>query len=491
MPTIDWRRAPLDFRHSIWLLALLVAWILAATMSYVSAFNAHPDEIFHARAADYHRDHWLPPKFGDPAVRPSYSGYGMSYVHDREIVYLLAGKWSNIFAPVLGSSDKSYRLFNLTLFAILIAGFAMAKSMRPLFVPLLLSAQVWYIFSYFNGDAFALAVAFLLAYQVSATDSAFNTALSGAGEWRTVGGVSLFGLALGLLLLAKENFYIFLPFLVAYVALRELGLRPALVVTTGAIVALCWYYKVPPAPAPAFITIGLLISIGFGADVARALKDSSFRRRAILYVTAAMIGLALFAPRIAYDKLVVESPRNALSSVTATAEMYAQDAYKPSVLKTRQAYSGMHMREHGISYTSVLFGHSFLWTSFRSGVGMYGWMKITAPGFLYVLTAALGGLFVLGLLKASGVSRDSFVRKQLQVVTVFAVLTVLMSSLHAWSMDFQAQGRYCFPILAMTGIALTALPKRPSLMMLVAVVGLYAAACYSFLDTGLRYITKT
>ena len=175
-----------DFRRAIWLAPLIAAWILAAIMTQVSAFNAHPDEIYHARAAGYYREHWLPPKFGDADAVPSYSLYGMSYLHDREVVYLFAGEFMKVVGPLVRDSDKGYRLFNLTLFGLLIVWFVHATKGRPLLIPLLLSAQVWYVFSYFNGDAFALAVGFFCAYQAAAPESAFNAALAGASRSRTI-----------------------------------------------------------------------------------------------------------------------------------------------------------------------------------------------------------------------------------------------------------------------------------------------------------------
>jgi hypothetical protein len=47
-----------------------------------------------------------------------------------------------------------------------------------------LSPQVWYIFSYFNNDAFPIFVATLLAWQVVDPASGFNRFLAGDGSRR-------------------------------------------------------------------------------------------------------------------------------------------------------------------------------------------------------------------------------------------------------------------------------------------------------------------
>ena len=167
----------LAFDSIVWVVPLIVATMLAASMAWISAFNVHPDEIEHARAADYYRTHWLPPRFDDPDAAPSYSRYGYSYLNERDIVYLIAGKWSLFVAPLVGDIDLSYRLFNLTLLAAIAIAFVRKAQARHLLVPLTLSAQVWYVFSYFNADAFALAAALFATYQIAARASVFNAAL--------------------------------------------------------------------------------------------------------------------------------------------------------------------------------------------------------------------------------------------------------------------------------------------------------------------------
>ena len=153
----------------------------------------------------------------------------------------------------------SYRLFNLTLFLAIVFVFVRKVEARHLLIPLSLSAQIWYIFSYFNADAFALAGAQFAAYQVAVRDSAFNSGITSGsyrGWWR---GVLVLGLAIGLLLLSKRNFYVFLAFLAAYLALRETGLRASLGVTLATIVGVGWYFSVPTAaPQWLFACAGLV-----------------------------------------------------------------------------------------------------------------------------------------------------------------------------------------------------------------------------------------
>jgi len=488
-----------DYGGLLWIVPLVIAWAFAASMTFTSAFNAHPDEIYHARAADYYRIHWLPPRFDDPDAVPSYSPYGASYLHERDIVYLLAGKWSMVIAPLVGGVETAYRLFNLMLFTLLLLAFACNRSARPLLIPLILSAQVWYVFSYFNGDALALSAAFFVGYQIAVPGSGFNRALVGSPGWRRIAGVLLLGVGLGVVLLAKRNFYIFLIFLVAYVALREFGFRAALGVALATLVGLAWYFHVP-ADIPLGLYIGAILGISaiVLGDVVSRLSDAAFRRRLSLYISAVAVGLTLFLPRVVYDRIVVKNPANPISSAQAAAEIYAEAPWKPSRITERGADPGLHLRERGVSYGDVLFinrnfyGHrNFLWGSFQSTVGVYGYMTISSSDRFYVVVGAGYLILFLALIYWVLRARDRAAQEAIALACVFALLTVLMSSLHSWNSDFQPQGRYFFPIFAMVGIVMSRIPGRQPAVATLVTGLLFVLAAYSFYDAGLRLIAKT
>src|SRR5262249_16704993 len=159
----------------------------------------------HRAAARYYIDHWLPPKAGDPATLDTYSNYGLSYLNETDFPYLFAGKFAALLAPVV-SNDLAFRLFDVVLLAILPPFCRMGPAAFLIFSPLLLSPQIWYIFSYFNGDAFALFLAVLIAYQVAAPGSQFNANLDSPGLRRNISGAVVLGLLIGLLALSKKNY---------------------------------------------------------------------------------------------------------------------------------------------------------------------------------------------------------------------------------------------------------------------------------------------
>ena len=488
----DSLRRLLAFDSLLWVAPLVLALLLAAAMSFSSAFNAHPDEIHHARAADYYRTNWLPPKFGDPDAVSSYSKYGVSYLYDQEIVYLLAGKWSNVVAPLVGDIDLAYRLFNLTLLAAIVFAFALKPEARPLILPLVLSAQIWYVFSYFNGDALAYAVALFAAYQITARGSAFNAALDSGNRSRWLKGVIALGAGLGLLLLAKRNYHLFLAFLIAYVALREIGTRAALAIAFASLLGICWRFRAPAGvPEWLYACAALAAAALVILDLRPRLSEAPFRRKLGTYVAAGAVGLALFLPRAAYDKYVVHDPANALYNSLATAEIYASDRFKPSQIAANKGFWGLQMRERGVPYlTFLLAAPHWLWMTFQSSVGVYGYMGIFSISEYYVAMALIYLAFFASLAQAARQSGSASARSTLALATIYTALTVLVSSLFSWSVDYQAQGRYLFPAFVIFGVVLAGLRERHPTASGIAAASAFIFTAYAYCNVGLASMLK-
>jgi len=195
---------------------------LIMTMAVISRPNMHPDELVHMAAASYYQDnHWLPPAADDPAIETTYSEHGVSRLNSLEIVYVLAGKFLRVFSFLPLEHFVILRIFNISLFALLLVLCLKQPAFRLICLPLFISPQIWYVFSYFNSDAFALFVLFIISYQVLMKTSSFNLYLH--GHYRpfitVVRGIG-FGCLFSLLFLIKKNFYIFPVFLFCYFLLQ-------------------------------------------------------------------------------------------------------------------------------------------------------------------------------------------------------------------------------------------------------------------------------
>ena len=203
---------------------LAMVFVLIACMATLSRVGVHPDEGVHVRAADYFQQHVLPPPVGAPDIRNTYSVYGVSRLHSGEIAYLLLGKCARLFHALALPSYMVERYCNVAFWGLLLLLAVACRDFRLLMLPMLLSPQIWYIFSYVNSEAFACLVMMLAAWQLASPESAWNRLLAGGADGTKASPLSSvwLGLLFALLLLIKKNFYFFVLFLGGYVLWRLL-----------------------------------------------------------------------------------------------------------------------------------------------------------------------------------------------------------------------------------------------------------------------------
>jgi hypothetical protein len=484
---------------------LFAATLLAFTMALVAAFNDRPelwrgppDEYSHRSAARFYLDHWLPPKVGEAASLDSYSrDYGFSYLNDSDLVYFFAGKFAALVSPVVSNNDVGFRLFNVLLLGVL-AGFCWRRPAAWLvFAPLLVSPQIWYIFSYFNGDAFPLFLSMLIAYQLAEPGSLFNKYLDSPGVLRGFSGALLFGVLVALLALSKKNYYAFLVLLPAVIALVRLGIPSAVLLASAAIGGAAWYLGWYSMGTREF---GVLVAAALLAIMASIFLDpSTWRARGAILAKLAIMGviaLTVLIPRIAWDVVAHGSLEEKRVAIGLMQEELAKPEYKPSQIysdKFTGTFHGLELRTRGTSL-SDLFSPPWNWhiQTFLSATGLYGWRDLRSPKAYYlVMVVAYLALFA-AYLGAVARSKDVVARVNFILVWAFAILTIAVSIYHSWYHDFQAQGRYLFPIVPMSGVGFaSARREMGSGLALGAISACFALSAWSFVFTGLLHIPRS
>lgn len=422
---------------AVWVAVVAATFCAVAAMAWQSALGAHPDEEDHVNAGRYYMRYWDPPRIGDERALDTYSNYGISYLHQLDSVYFLAGKFAALAGPLVGEDYLGLRLFNVALFLwLMLLCFRLRGEERFAFVPLFLTPQAWYVFSYFNGDALPLAMTFTLVY--------LFVRLHEPGPNRTSGaGTALMGCCLGILCVSKPNYYVFIAFFLSALALSRL--------------------TAPPAPR---------------------LKWQALA--AALAVAAVILGV-----RLGLDAWSTwgQDP----SAATRVAEQTASDEFKPSVQEKGGGYWGSRLRSKGFPFLEM-----FTWESkwhvftFRSAFGLYGLMNIETPLLYYRWIGR--AVLVFSLLVAAAIAmRGRQGWAALGLWLLFASLTVGQSLWHSWNNDFQPQGRYLFPILAMTGCLLArwggGLGRLASPARAMALV-VWGMSMWSFVAVGLARIPR-
>jgi hypothetical protein len=377
---------------------IFLALLLAGRLAVFTPFNGHPDEYLHVNAFVYFQNHWWPPDLGSDEV--IYSRSGWSRVYNGEIVYLVFGKIGHAAQWVFGVQDNPYllyRSFNLVLFALtLCALFHMQTkwlSLRVIPYVLLCIPQVYYIHAYANSDAWGLSVGvflFLLAAGM-AREQARNW------TWKQF---LLLGMLTGLTAASKTGFVLCLivPLVLVTKAVTDAVMRRDL-----------------PGTTRLFCRLG----------------------------AALLIATLIFSPLgIVYPAL----QGNSKEKVEAMKELKAYEGFKPS----DPSFPFYRLSQKGETYSGMLIGKEWVLISLKSFYGVYGYMTIFQPRWIYKI-AAWVALFSLGMTLFSAIKNRGRLESVLKICLWLSPLILganLFGSIyHSMHMDFQAQGRYLFPSL--------------------------------------------
>jgi hypothetical protein len=476
-------------------MALAFGLILSMACISSTTQSLHPDEFSHLPAFRYFTEHWLPPAVDDPAVVPSLSIYGASYMFDLNAAYFIA---ASVMAPVgalFTSEVWAARTFQCMLWALLmLIVLRDAKLALPLSV-LLLSPQVWYIFSYFNSDALPLFLGLTAVISLCGSKSGVHAYL--ANERKISVSVFLFASYLGLLLICKANYLVLVPGLLLWLAVLYVDLRwretLATLVGLGLLGTSMFMDSVPAVATWHAHFVGLVAGIAlilFAAVSAsfRCLRDAVLRQSFLRLIAICALAIAVAAPRILLDFWVNGTPASKSARITAVQEKYAGTGFKPSQIAHGNGITNTALNVKGVGLSQMLIDSPYRWlqTSLLSSFGVYGYMSVYAPYPVYVCLAACMCAIALLAAIALARSRRDHGARLLALSAGICLLTLLSSILESWIFDFQPQGRYLFPIFAMLALVLGhAAPKLssgPFKVLLIASMGLSA---YSFLCVAL------
>ncbi len=423
-------------------LLFTIVFILVLVMAAVSRQNSHPDEHVHLAATQYYTSNWLPPPADDPAIKNTYSVYGASRLNNFEVAYLFLGKFTRLLEPLQLSTYLRARLFNVLLLGILLFSLLKYSELRLVAMPLLLTPQIWYIFSYCDSDAFALFITFLVSWQVVLPGSMFNQWLTGKNNRQSGVKIVLFAVGCAMLFLLKKNYYFFIVFLGGYFLWRSV------------------VYREEISPKVLFRRIGLVV----------------------------VLGLCLAGVRVGISHYVNGFDRTA--KIMALQEELSDPMYKPST-PLEQKHSFLYRKARGDSLETLVRVDRWFEKTFRSSVGVYGYFTVSAPFIYYTVVRWLGVVLaaycILFVFLRGGISGNILLAFFLSCVAGL----IGASLYHSWASDFQAQGRYLVPIIPMLSIMIYHIrPFLPSPGYRLLQVSLFFTSVYSFVFIALMNIPK-
>lgn len=379
---------------------LFAAGLLGAVFTCVytglrSPFWLNPDEYDVKAAVNYYFTHFMPPDIRSDIINDSFPVYGTSRHFEWNLFYFYAAKLGQFFAdPAL-----QMRLFSLIIFTVM-AGITLKNIRRhyALLFVLLLTPQVWYIFSYSTSDALDFFAGFLSLYELLEENSMLNRLLREPYRRRHILYYGLLSVLFIHLLWAKASFY---PILV-------------------------------------FLFLILLI---------RLVHREKEERGTLLRKYLILVGLTLGIFVVRY--MITDYPYygfDKLGAVIEVTERHAEYGYKPSTPPILQAYS-MSFFGKGITLGELLTKYEFHKNLFRTFAGFFGSYAFGEGNWYYIFMGLLYVL-LLGWITWRFIRMKSRQRWQEYGAVMFCCfLQYALIVFNSWFIDFQPQGRYLLPIL--------------------------------------------
>lgn len=379
----------------IYLGGLVGAVLLCIYIARRSPFWLNPDEYEVRTAVRYYFTHWLPPDIRSDEISDAFAVYGTSRHSEFNTFYFWTGKLGQFFSDAAMQS----RWLNMTLFAVMAAMIAKycRKYFSLLFV-LLLTPQIWYIFSYTTSDALDFFMGFLGIYQLIKEDSMLNRLLKEPFSKKWIPGYVLLSLLFVHLFWAKISFY----------------------------------------PVLLFIFLILLI---------RLFEKQGNERKALFRKYLILAGLTLTIFLIRY--MITDFPYYGFHKyrvVSEVMELRAAYEYKPSTPPHEQAGS-IYLYRKGVPLRLFFGEMEFNRTLFRTVAGFFGNYDFGVADWYYVIMAvlylALFGCLIYELVKMK--NRKKWM--EFGVVCLCIAVQYLLIFINGYFVDFQPQGRYMLPAL--------------------------------------------
>jgi hypothetical protein len=411
---------------------------IIVVLSFRMALNAHydasPDEHDHFMASEYFKTHsTTPQKYSNEAVYTYNPLWECTRVNQWGINYWLTGKFSNLFDRWF-DSFLSVRFFGILLVFFLFIMVIIFPDQNRLLLPFLITPQVWYVFSYVNDDYFPLCLSFLL---LLISEVGKNNLLKGIITKRTLALQLVMGGLLGLLILSKKNYLIFVLLYLFYL-----------------------------------FTLPLSFSANIKTDITtlQRIIKRYIRIPAMIVLVALLI--VMFRP------LTFGEHKGSVSKEVTT--FYEQSHAKSLSMKA----DGVSGKQRFVSYPVMM--KQWILETYLSLNGGYGYMRYFGDRGYYIILLTLHLTLILVLLMVLYFWKNRELNFWFLIFSGILLATLFASSyLFSYRNCYQPQGRYLFPVLPFLGLLFYKIDsKHFNRFILPIVLSLYIIGIYSFVFIG-------
>ena len=311
--------------------------------------------------------------------------------------------------------------------------------------------------------------------------------------------VFAFAICVALILVSKRNYMILVPAFFVWIAIQRLGLSwMELILGFVGAAVLCVGLFVDGIPGvewfriPSIVFGATTVLLAVGKLLWASSRDPKRRTSVTRLLTVSFVAVMLAVPRYALDTAQNGTPSERADRIAAVREQHAAPEFRQSAVDQGGAYYGLALAARGVPLSEVLLEpRHWARISGSSMFGVYGYMSVLAPPLTYdvliLLGVALASIASLSLMRHRGALG---VRLVVLAASV-CMLVMLTSLLHSWVNDFQPQGRYLFPMLAMVALLLGSGAMRLGALPKLTVLAAFAISAASFWLVALKALAPT
>lgn len=155
-----------------------------------------------------------------------------------------------------------------------------------------------------------------------------------------------------------------------------------------------------------------------------------------------LVGVSYFFVR---NALLYNGDFLGMKTLTEASELYAREDLKPSMRNTPE-----HM---GVSLLHMLLNMGWIKYTYKSFIGNFGYVNVPCPRWIYVFYLNIIFIALLGIayafIKWVFSERKKFGLRCIlhTALALGSVIVISLSIYYSYFTDYQAQGRYCYPMI--------------------------------------------
>lgn len=196
------------------------------------------------------------------------------------------------------------------------------------------------------------------------------------------------------------------------------------------------------------------IAIFVGSYVLKLKKNRNYGNMFKVGIVLSVVVLLFISGFFIRNAVLYNGDFLGMDSLTASSQMYAEDFLKPT---NRDIAVNKGQSVWDMLTEPKVRGESWLELSYKSFISVLGQMDCFVPGVIYkfyFILLAIGGMGFIGETISSYFGKNRLSSEKIKgslllkgCLAVALFIPIILSIYYSYAVDYQAQGRYCYPMI--------------------------------------------